>query len=113
MAPPQVPQRIGRAEQITLSYGHGIAVAPLQVAAAAATILNGGERVTPTFLRRAEGAAVLSAASRRQRGNEQDHERAVPPQRHGRAWHGQAGRRGGLPRRRQDGHGRASRPRRL
>jgi cell division protein FtsI (penicillin-binding protein 3) len=57
VAPPQVPQRVGRAEQITLSYGHGIAVAPLQVAVAAASLLNGGERVTPTFLRRADGAA--------------------------------------------------------
>jgi cell division protein FtsI (penicillin-binding protein 3) len=57
VAPPQVPQRIGRAEQITISYGHGIAVSPMQTAAAAASLINGGERVTPTFLKRAEGAS--------------------------------------------------------
>jgi cell division protein FtsI (penicillin-binding protein 3) len=57
VAPPQIPQRIGRAEQITISYGHGIAVAPIQVAAAAASLINGGERVSPTFLRRVDGAS--------------------------------------------------------
>jgi cell division protein FtsI (penicillin-binding protein 3) len=50
VAPPQLPERWGQAELITTSYGHGIAVAPLQFAAAAATLLNGGERVTPTLL---------------------------------------------------------------
>ena len=35
VAPPQVPQRWGEIETITVSYGHGIAVAPLQFAAAA------------------------------------------------------------------------------
>lgn len=69
VAPPQIPQRIGRAETITISYGHGLAVAPMQVAAAAASLLNGGERVTPTFLRRTDGAVaserprVISAAT--------------------------------------------------
>ena len=57
VAPPQIPQRIGRAEQITISYGHGIAVAPIQVAAAAASLINGGERVSPTFLTRVDGAS--------------------------------------------------------
>lgn len=51
VALPQVPERIERVELITMSYGHGIAVAPLQFSAAAASILNGGKRVTPTFLR--------------------------------------------------------------
>jgi cell division protein FtsI (penicillin-binding protein 3) len=51
VAPPQLPSRWERAEVITTSYGHGLAVAPLQFAAAVATILNGGERVTPTLIR--------------------------------------------------------------
>lgn len=50
VAPPQLPAHFGRVEQITVSYGHGLAVAPIQFAAAAAAILNGGTRVTPTFL---------------------------------------------------------------
>ena len=48
---PQLPARLERIELITMSYGHGIAVAPLQFAAAAASLLNGGTLVKPTFLR--------------------------------------------------------------
>lgn len=48
---PQLPARWERAELITVAYGHGIAVAPLQFAAATASILNGGVSVTPTLLK--------------------------------------------------------------
>lgn len=51
IAPPQIPKRWERIEQITIAYGHGLAVAPLQFAAAAAALVNGGELVRPTFLR--------------------------------------------------------------
>jgi cell division protein FtsI (penicillin-binding protein 3) len=57
VAEPILPGRLGRAEQITISYGHGIAVAPIQFAAAVAGLINGGERVEPTFLRRTGGAS--------------------------------------------------------
>lgn len=50
VAAPQLPPKFGRVEQITVSYGHGIAVAPIQFAAATAAILNGGKPVTPTYL---------------------------------------------------------------
>ena len=50
VAAPQLPPKFGRVEQITVSYGHGIAVAPIQYAAATAAILNGGKPVTPTYL---------------------------------------------------------------
>jgi cell division protein FtsI (penicillin-binding protein 3) len=49
--PPQVPARWGDAELITVAYGHGIAVAPLQFAVATAAILNGGVSITPTMLK--------------------------------------------------------------
>ncbi len=52
IAPPQVPARWDRAETITVSYGHGLAVAPIRFAAAAAALVNGGELIQPTFLRR-------------------------------------------------------------
>ncbi|HEY8194111.1 MAG TPA: penicillin-binding protein 2 [Hyphomicrobium sp.] len=58
VAAPQVPPAWNRASTITVSYGHGIAVAPLQFAAAAATILNGGKPVHPTFLRRFDAGAA-------------------------------------------------------
>lgn len=51
VAPPLVPQSWGRAETITVAYGHGIALAPVQLAAAAAGLVNGGRAVTPTLVR--------------------------------------------------------------
>jgi len=71
VASPQVPSRWNRATTITTSFGHGIAVAPLQFAVAAATILNGGKTVHPTFLRKfdagaADGKPVVSPATSRQ-----------------------------------------------
>ncbi len=58
MAQPQVPQRWGEIETITASYGHGIAMAPLQFAAAAAAVINGGGKVTPTFVRKQADAGI-------------------------------------------------------
>ncbi len=52
VAAPQIPQRWEEIETITVAYGHGIAVAPLQFAAAAAAMVNGGELIQPTFLKR-------------------------------------------------------------
>ncbi|MCB1505563.1 MAG: penicillin-binding protein 2 [Hyphomicrobiaceae bacterium] len=58
VAGPVVPGNWDRAETITVSFGHGIAVAPLQFAAAAAALVNGGEYVAPTLLKRPAGAVV-------------------------------------------------------
>jgi cell division protein FtsI (penicillin-binding protein 3) len=52
VAAPIAPERFERTEQITVAYGHGLAVAPIQFAAAVAALINGGKRVEPTFLRR-------------------------------------------------------------
>jgi cell division protein FtsI (penicillin-binding protein 3) len=57
VALPQLPAGWGRSETITIAYGHGLAVAPLQFAAAAAAVVNGGEKVVPTFLARADAQA--------------------------------------------------------
>ncbi len=70
IAAPQVPKQWHEAEIITTSYGHGIAVAPLQFAAAAATLLNGGHRVLPTFIKRqldhdSANVAVIKRATSR------------------------------------------------
>jgi cell division protein FtsI (penicillin-binding protein 3) len=46
---------------ITMAFGHGISVSPLQTAAAAAALVNGGYLLTPTFLpRSAEEAAAVA-----------------------------------------------------
>ncbi len=57
---PQLPQRWGKLSTMTMSYGHGIAVAPLQFAAAAAGLVLGG-RVQPTFLKPASSAKAGGA----------------------------------------------------
>lgn len=56
---------------LTASYGHGIAVSPMQLAAAVATITGDGHFVNPTFLAaggketRPEGAQVVSPVTAR------------------------------------------------
>lgn len=50
VAPPLLPQRWDRIETVTISYGHGLALAPVQFAAAAAALINGGRRVTPRLI---------------------------------------------------------------
>jgi cell division protein FtsI (penicillin-binding protein 3) len=55
VAAPLLPRSWGRSETITLGYGYGLALAPLQFTAAFATLVNGGRRVVPTFLQRAAG----------------------------------------------------------
>jgi len=44
------PDHWGKAETVTIAYGHGLAVAPIQFAAAIASLVNGGLAVAPTFL---------------------------------------------------------------
>jgi cell division protein FtsI (penicillin-binding protein 3) len=67
VAPPLLPSNWGPLEGVTVSYGHGLAVAPLQFAAVAASLVNGGIKVRPTFLMQDTvppgEARVVSAAS--------------------------------------------------
>ncbi|QYZ70392.1 peptidoglycan D,D-transpeptidase FtsI family protein [Neotabrizicola shimadae] len=61
-AKPLVPARWPEIVTITASYGHGLSSSPLNLAAAYATIANGGITVTPTLLKHptpVEGARVL------------------------------------------------------
>ncbi len=58
VAAPLLPSRWGKTETITIAYGHGMAVTPLQFAAAAATLVNGGWQVKPT-LQMVEGGSVV------------------------------------------------------
>ena len=58
-----VPDRWSDIVTITAAYGHGIASSPLNLAAAYATIANGGTKVTPTLLHSASstpGPRVMS-----------------------------------------------------
>lgn len=51
---PLLPPRWSELSTMTISYGHGLAATPLHLAAAYATIANGGLKVTPTLLRNAD-----------------------------------------------------------
>src|SRR5262249_23208341 len=59
-AKPLFPSKWAELTAMTASFGHGIAVTPLQVAAADAALVNGGIRIPPTFKPRtpAEAAAL-------------------------------------------------------
>jgi cell division protein FtsI (penicillin-binding protein 3) len=48
---PLFPSHWGTIETATVSFGHGISVSPLAFAAAAASVINGGRRIRPTFLK--------------------------------------------------------------
>ncbi|WP_306249816.1 penicillin-binding protein 2 [Parvularcula sp. IMCC14364] len=49
---PLLPAQWGEVEMATISYGHGIAVTPLQLTAAVGAVINGGDYIQPTFLKR-------------------------------------------------------------
>ncbi len=51
-AKPLIPKRWSEIVTITTSYGHGMSASPLHLAAAYASVLNGGTKVEPTLLRR-------------------------------------------------------------
>lgn len=51
---PQFPDPWRELSTMTVSYGHGLAISPLHLAAGYAALVNGGLRVTPTLLRRAD-----------------------------------------------------------
>lgn len=67
---PLYPQRWREINTMTISYGHGIAVTPLQQAAAVAALVNGGIMYAPTLLEAPapEGTRVIKEeTSRRMR----------------------------------------------
>jgi cell division protein FtsI (penicillin-binding protein 3) len=60
-AEPIVPPRWGELNTITIAFGHGLAVAPLQAAAAVGALVNGGTFIIPTFFKRDEETARAGA----------------------------------------------------
>lgn len=65
-ARPLLPANWSEISTMTISYGHGLSASPLHLAAAYATMFNGGTQVRPTLLAgqaSAEGARVVSAAT--------------------------------------------------
>jgi cell division protein FtsI (penicillin-binding protein 3) len=62
VATPQLPERWREIETMTIGYGHGLAVSPLQFAAAAGALLNGGSRLLPTFVKQSPEAGHVKVA---------------------------------------------------
>jgi len=65
-AKPLLPPKWSELSTMTISYGHGLSSSPLHLAAAYATIANGGRRVVPTLIKQTRpvrGEAVMSEAT--------------------------------------------------
>ena len=60
-AEPIVPKHWGELNSVTIAFGHGLSVAPLQAVMGIAATLNGGFLIPPTFLKRSESEAQILA----------------------------------------------------
>jgi len=56
-AEPLVPKRWGELNTVTIAFGHGLSVAPLQAVAAINALVNGGHLIPPTFMKRSKEEA--------------------------------------------------------
>jgi cell division protein FtsI (penicillin-binding protein 3) len=56
-AEPLVPKNWGELNTVTIAFGHGLSVAPLQALMGVAATVNGGLLIPPTFLKRSESEA--------------------------------------------------------
>jgi cell division protein FtsI (penicillin-binding protein 3) len=58
---PIVPKRWSELNTITIAFGHGLSVAPLQAVMGINAVMNGGYLIPPTFLKRTEEEAMALA----------------------------------------------------
>jgi cell division protein FtsI (penicillin-binding protein 3) len=56
-AEPLVPKRWGELNTVTIAFGHGLSVAPLQAVMGISALVNGGRMIPPTFLKRSQAEA--------------------------------------------------------
>jgi cell division protein FtsI (penicillin-binding protein 3) len=60
-AKPQIPKHWGELNTMTIAFGQGLNVAPLQALMAVAALVNGGHLMKPTFLVRDEATAMANS----------------------------------------------------
>ncbi|MFC5069242.1 peptidoglycan D,D-transpeptidase FtsI family protein [Flaviflagellibacter deserti] len=60
-AMPIVPRNWGELNTVTISFGHGLSVSPLQTLMATGALMNGGYLIPPTFLKRSKEEAMTLA----------------------------------------------------
>ncbi len=101
-ASPLVPKRWSELNTITIAFGHGIAVAPLQAVMGINAMVNGGLLIPPTFLKRSEEEARAMAKQVIKPADLGENPLSDAAQRRDRNC--QEGRREGLLYRRQDRH---------
>ncbi|MEM9146522.1 MAG: penicillin-binding protein 2 [Pseudomonadota bacterium] len=65
---PMLPPRWGELSTLTIGFGHGLAVSPMHLASAYATIANGGRLVSPSLVKggRAPGQRIFSERTSRE-----------------------------------------------
>lgn len=56
-AEPLVPKRWAELNTVTIAFGHGLSVAPLQAVMGVSALMNGGKLIPPTFLKRSQDEA--------------------------------------------------------
>ena len=56
-AEPLVPKHWGELNTVTIAFGHGLSVAPLQAVMGISALVNGGRLIPPTFLKRNQAEA--------------------------------------------------------
>jgi cell division protein FtsI (penicillin-binding protein 3) len=60
-AEPLVPKHWGELNTVTIAFGHGLSVAPLQAMMGIGALMNGGMLIPPTFMKRSEEEAAKLA----------------------------------------------------
>jgi cell division protein FtsI (penicillin-binding protein 3) len=60
-AEPLVPKRWGELNTVTIAFGHGLSVAPLQAVMGIGALMNGGMLIPPTFMKRSQSEAAALA----------------------------------------------------
>ncbi|WP_417319587.1 peptidoglycan D,D-transpeptidase FtsI family protein [Emcibacter sp.] len=59
VARPILPRQWGEVELMTVSYGHGIAITPVQLATGISAMINGGRHIPATLLRKSDSERFL------------------------------------------------------
>jgi cell division protein FtsI (penicillin-binding protein 3) len=60
-AEPLAPKNWGELNTVTIAFGHGLSVAPLQAVMGISALVNGGYLIPPTFLKRSQSDAMKLA----------------------------------------------------
>ena len=58
---PLFPRRWSQLSSMTISFGHGFSISPMQAVAAGAALINGGNLMAPTFLPRGMAEATMAS----------------------------------------------------